>query len=322
MNTNRSILQATMAAALAIISGAAAAQAFPVKPVRIVAPFAPGGGTDFIARSAAQKLTEALGQQFIVENRPGAGGTIGAEFGVKAPADGYTMTVIATSYTVNPGIYKLPYDPLNDITAVIQISQGPLIFATHPSLPAKTVKEFVGIARAKPDALNFATSGSGSIVHLSTELFLDIAKIKAVHVPYKGTGPALTDTIAGHTQFLFGSPAVTLPHVKSGRLRAIAVTTTERIKTSPELPTIAESGYKEFSTILWHGLIAPKNVPRAAVERVNGALNKALQDPDMQTRLQADGVEARGGTPEQFAAVIKADLARWVPTARRLGIKP
>ena len=315
---NRKILQITLAAALAAASGLASAQAYPVKPVRIVAPFAPGGGTDFIARSAAQKLTEALGQQFIVENRPGAGGTIGAE----SPADGYTMTVIATSYTVNPGIYKLPYDPLNDITAVIQISQGPLIFATHPSLPAKTVKEFVNIARGKPDALNFATSGSGSIVHLSTELFLDVAKIKAVHVPYKGTGPALTDTIAGHTQFLFGSPAVTLPHVKSGRLRAIAVTTTERIKTSPELPTIAESGYKEFSTILWHGLIAPKNFPRQATERINGTLNKALQDPDMQTRLQADGVEARGGSPEQFAAVIKADLARWVPTARRLGIKP
>ena len=319
---NNAILQVTLAAALTAASGIACAQNYPAKPVRIVAPFAPGGGTDFIARSAAQKLTEALGQQFIVENRPGAGGTIGAEFGVKAPADGYTMTVIATSYTVNPGIYKLPYDPLNDITAVIQISQGPLIFAAHPSLPAKTVKEFVAIARSKPDALNFATSGSGSIVHLSTELFLDIARIKAVHVPYKGTGPALTDTIAGHTQFLFGSPAVTLPHVKSGRLRAIAVTTTERIKSSPELPTIAESGYKEFSTILWHGLIAPKNFPRQALERVNGALNKALQDPDMQTRLQADGVEARGGTPEQFAAVIKADLARWVPTARRLGIKP
>lgn len=319
---HKNILNTTLAAALATTCGLAGAQAYPSKPVRIVAPFAPGGGTDFIARSAAQKLTEALGQQFIVENRPGAGGTIGAEFGVKAPADGYTMTVIATSYTVNPGIYKLPYDPLNDITAVIQISQGPLIFATHPSLPAKTVKEFVSIARGKPDALNFATSGSGSIVHLSTEFFLDIAKIKAVHVPYKGTGPALTDTIAGHTQFLFGSPTVTLPHVKSGRLRAIAVTTTERIKTSPDLPTIAESGYKEFSTILWHGLIAPKNFPRQATERINSTLNKALQDPDMQTRLQADGVEARGGTPEQFAAVIKADLARWVPIARRLGIKP
>jgi len=319
---NRNIQQVILAAALAASTGIAGAQNYPVKPVRIVAPFAPGGGTDFIARSAAQKLTEALGQQFIVENRPGAGGTIGAEYGVKAPADGYTMTVIATSYTVNPGIYKLPYDPLNDITPVIQLSQGPLIFVAHPSLPAKTVKEFVNIARAKPDALNFATSGSGSIVHLSTELFLDIARIKAVHVPYKGTGPALTDTIAGHTQFLFGSPAVTMQHVKSGRLRAIAVTTLERIKSAPELPTIAESGYKEFSTILWHGLIAPKNFPRPALERVNGTLNKALQEPEMQTRLQADGVEARGGTPEQFAAVIKADLARWVPTARRLGIKP
>lgn len=311
-----------LAAGIAATTSPAWAQTYPVKVVRIVAPFAPGGGTDFIARTVAQKLSESFGQQVIVENRPGAGGTIGAEFGVKAPADGYTLTVIATSYTVNPGIYKLPYDPIADVTPIIQLSQGPLIVSTHPSLPAKTVKEFVALARAKPDSLNYASSGSGSIVHLSTEVFLDIAKIKAVHVPYKGTGPALTDTIAGHTQFIFGSPAVTMPHVKSGRLRAIAVTTTERIKSAPDLPTVAESGYKDFSTTLWHGLIAPKNVPRAIVDRVNGDVNKALSVKDVQTRLQADGVDAKGGTPEQFAAVIAADLKRWVPAAKRLGIKP
>jgi len=308
-------------AALAATAGAAWGQAYPTKVVRIIAPFAPGGGTDFIARTTAQKLTEALGQQFIVDNRPGAGGTIGAEFGVKAPPDGYTVTVIATSYTVNPGIYKIPYDPVADITPIIQISAGPLIVATHPSLPVKNLKEFVALARAKPGTLNFATSGSGSIVHLSTEVFLDVAKIKATHIPYKGTGPALTDTIAGHTQFIFGSPAVTMPHVKSGRLRALAVTTTERIKSNPEIPTVAESGFKDFSTTLWHGLIGPKNVPRPIVDRLNGAVNKALSAPDMQTRLQADGVEPKGGTPEQFAAVIAADLKRWVPAAKRLGVK-
>jgi tripartite-type tricarboxylate transporter receptor subunit TctC len=317
---NRTLIVA--AAAMVGASSPAWGQAYPTKVVRIVAPFAPGGGTDFIARIAAQKLTEATKQQFIVENRPGAGGSIGVEVTVKAPADGYTLAIIATSYTVNPGIYKLSFDSAADITPIIQMSAGPLIVATHPSLPAKTVKEFVALARAKPDTLNFATSGAGSIVHLATEYFLETAKIKATHVPYKGTGPALTDTIAGHTQFLFGSPAVTMPHVKSGRLRGIAVTTTQRIKSAPELPTIAESGYKDFAVVLWHGLIGPKNLPRNVVDRVNGELNKALKAKDMEEKLQTDGVEPKGGSPDEFLAVIKADLQRWVPIARRLGIKP
>jgi tripartite-type tricarboxylate transporter receptor subunit TctC len=313
----------TVIALAAIFANAPAwGQAYPTKVVRIIAPFAPGGGTDFIARIAAQKLTEATRQQFIVENRPGAGGSIGVEVTVKSPADGYTFCIIATSYTVNPGIYKLAFDSASDITPVIQMSQGPLIVATHPSLPAKNIKEFIALARAKPESLNFATSGAGSIVHLGTEYFLETAKIKATHVPYKGTGPALTDTIAGHTQFLFGSPAVTIPHLKSGRLRGIAVTTPQRIKSAPELPTISESGYKDFAVILWHGLIGPRNLPRSVVERVNGELNKALKSRDMEEKLQTDGVEPKGGTPEEFLAVIKADLQRWVPTARRLGIKP
>ena len=317
---NRTLIAVVVA--LVAPSGTAWGQAYPTKVVRIVAPFAPGGGTDFIARIAAQKLTEATKQQFIVENRPGAGGSIGVEVTVKSPPDGYTLAIIATSYTVNPGIYKLSYDSAADITPIIQMSAGPLIIATHPSLPVKSVKDFVALARAKPDTLNYATSGAGSIVHLATEYFLETAKIKATHVPYKGTGPALTDTVAGHTQFLFGSPAVTLPHVKNGRLRGIAVTTTERIKSAPELPTVAESGYKDFAVILWHGLIGPKNLPRNVVDRVNGELNKALKSKDMEEKLQTDGVEPKGGTPEQFLAVIKADLQRWVPIARRLGIKP
>ena len=317
---NRTLIAVVVA--LVAPGGTAWGQAYPTKVVRIVAPFAPGGGTDFIARIAAQKLTEATKQQFIVENRPGAGGSIGVEVTVKSPPDGYTLAIIATSYTVNPGIYKLSYDSAADITPIIQMSAGPLIIATHPSLPVKSVKDFVALARAKPDTLNYATSGAGSIVHLATEYFLETAKIKATHVPYKGTGPALTDTVAGHTQFLFGSPAVTLPHVKNGRLRGIAVTTTERIKSAPELPTVAESGYKDFAVILWHGLIGPKNLPRNVVDRVNGELNKALKSKDMEEKLQTDGVEPKGGTPEQFLAVIKADLQRWVPIARRLGIKP
>jgi tripartite-type tricarboxylate transporter receptor subunit TctC len=223
---------------------------------------------------------------------------------------------------VNPGIYKLSFDSASDITPIIQMSAGPLIVATHPALPVKNLKEFVALARAKPATLNFATSGAGSIVHLATEYFLETAKIKATHVPYKGTGPALTDTVAGHTQFLFGSPAVTMPHLKSGRLRGIAVTTADRIKSAPELPTIAESGYRDFAVVLWHGLIGPKNLPRSVVDRINGELNKVLKTKDMEEKLQTDGVEPKGGSPEEFFAVIKADLQRWVPVARRLGIKP
>jgi len=297
------------------------AQGYPVKPIRFVAPFAPGGGTDFIARVAAQKLTEAVMQQVIVENRPGAGGTLGAEVGAKAAPDGYTLTVIAGSYSVNPSLYKLNFDPVNDVTPIIQFSQGPFLVVVHPALPIKNAKDLIALARAKPDGLSYATSGQGSIVHLATELFLYMAKIKAVHIPYKGTGPALTDTMAGHTQFLFGSIAAAAPIVKQGRLRGIAVTTAKRIPAMPDVPTLAESGVKGYDVILWHGLIGPKGLPRPIVERVNGELNKALKAKDMEEKLAADGVTAAGGTPEQFAAIIKRDIEVWRGVVKRAGVK-
>ena len=307
--------------ALLLAAAPAAAQQYPVKPIRFVAPFAPGGGTDFIARVAAQKLTEAVMQQVIVETRPGAGGTLGAEVGARAAPDGYTLTVIAGSYSVNPSLYKLAFDPVNDITAIIQFSQGPFLVVVHPSLPIKNAKDLIALARAKPGGLSYASSGQGSIVHLSTELFLYMAKIKAVHVPYKGTGPALTDTMAGNTQFLFGSIAAAAPIVKQGRLRGIAVTTAKRIPAMPDIPTIAESGVKGYDVILWHGLIGPKGLPRPIVERVNGELNKALKAKDMEEKLAADGVTAAGGTPEQFAAIIKRDIAVWRGVVQRAGVK-
>jgi tripartite-type tricarboxylate transporter receptor subunit TctC len=306
---------------LALAAAPAAAQQYPVKPIRFVAPFAPGGGTDFIARVAAQKLTEAVMQQVIVENRPGAGGTLGAEVGAKAAPDGYTFTVIAGSYAVNPGIYKLAFDPVNDITPVIQFSQGPLLVVVHPALPIKSMKDLIALARSKPDSLSYASSGQGSIVHLSTELFLYTAKIKAVHIPYKGTGPALTDTMAGHTQFLFGSMAVALPLVKQGRLRGIAVTTAKRAPALPDIPTIAESGVKGYDVVLWHGLVGPKGLPRPIVDRVNGEINKALKAKDMEEKLGADGVSAAGGTPEQFGAIIKRDIEVWRGVVQRAGVK-
>ncbi len=303
------------------VAGGALSQAYPSKPIRIVAPFAPGGGTDLIARVAAQKMTEALGQQTVVDNRPGAGGVLGAELGAKAPPDGYTFTLVAGSYAVNPSLFKLTFDPINDITPVIQLSQGPFLVVVHPSLPVKNIKELIALAKAKPGHITFASSGAGSITQLATELFADMAGIKMIHIPYKGTGPALTDTMAGQVQMLFGSVGATLPQMSSGRLRAIAVTTAKRIAAAPEVPTIAESGLKGYEVILWHGLIAPKALPKPILDRVNGELNKALKTKEMQDRLAADGVSAAGGAPEQFAALIKKDIEVWRKVVQKAGVK-
>jgi tripartite-type tricarboxylate transporter receptor subunit TctC len=310
-----------VAVALAV-AGGAYAQNYPTKSIRIIAPFAPGGGTDFIARVAAQKMTEALGQQVIVDNRPGAGGSLGAELGTKAPPDGYTYTLIAGSYAVNPSLYKLHFDPVADITPVIQLSQGPFLIVCHPALPIKNIKELIALAKSKPNGLIYASSGQGSIVHLATELFADMAGIKMIHVPYKGTGPALTDTISGQTQLLWGSIATTLPQVKNGRLRSIAVSTAKRIEALPQVPTVDESGLKGYDTILWHGLIAPKALPRPILDRVNGELNKILKQKEMQDKLAGDGVTAAGGTPEQFGALIKKDIDTWHRVVQKAGVKP
>jgi tripartite-type tricarboxylate transporter receptor subunit TctC len=302
-------------------AGFAQSQQFPTKPVRIIAPFAPGGGTDFIARLIAQKLTERLGQQVIVENKPGAGGNLGAEFAVKSAPDGYTLLLVAGSYTVNPSLYKLSFDPVNDITPIIQLSQGPFVVAVHPSVPARNLKELIELARRQPDKLSYASSGSGSITHLASELFLDMAKIKIVHIPYKGTGPALNDTIAGSTQLIFGSVSTTLQFTKSGRLRGLAVTTPQRISALPDLPTVAEAGVPGYEVVLWHGLVAPRGVPRPIVDRLNREANEVLKAKDMGELLATDGVVPKGGTPEQFRAVIKADIERWRGVVKQANIK-
>ena len=307
--------------ALIATTGAWAQQPWPAKSIRFVAPFAPGGGTDFIGRVAAQKLTEAVKQQVIVDNRPGAGGTLGAEIGAKSAPDGYTFTVIAGSYAVNPAMYKLAFDPVNDIVPVIQFSEGPLLVVVHPALPIKSMKDMIALAKAKPNGMSFASSGQGSIAHLATELFLYTAGIKAVHIPYKGTGPAITDTISGQTQFLFGSIAVVMPVVKQGRLRGVAVTTAKRLAALPDVPTLAESGVKGYDVVLWHGLVGPKGLPRPIVDRVNNELNKALKAKDMEDKLAVDGVSPAGGTPEQFAATIKRDIDIWRKVVQMAGVK-
>ena len=305
----------------AFAAGMAQGQDYPNKPVHVIAPFAPGGGTDFIARFVAQKLSERLGQQFIVENRPGAGGNLGAELALKSVPDGYTLLVISGSYTVNPSLYKLSFDPVNDITAIIQLSQGPFLVAVHPSLPVKSVKELIDLAKKQPGKLSYASSGQGSITQLATELFLDMAKIKIVHIPYKGTGPALNDTIAGQTQLIFGSVATTLQYVKAGRLRGLAVTTPKRIPAATELPTMVEAGVPGYEVVLWHGLIGPKGIPKAIVDRINAEATQILQSKAMADALAADGVAPAGGTPEQFRATIRTDIERWQKVVQHAGIK-
>jgi tripartite-type tricarboxylate transporter receptor subunit TctC len=307
--------------AAALLSLPAAAQTYPAKPVRIIVPFAPGGGSDFIARFTAQRLSGSFGSQVIVENKPGAGGMLGIEAGVRAEPDGYTFTLIASSYTVNPALYPLKYDPVNDITPVVQISQGPMIVVVNPKVPAKTAVELIALAKAKPGTINFASAGQGSITHMACELFAYMAGIKMSHIPYKGTGPALTDTIAGQTDLFCTSTATALPHVKAGRLRAIAVTTANRLPAEPNVPTLAESGVKGYDVPIWHGLIAPKGMPRVAVDKMNAEVNKLLKSKDTAEQLQTDGVSPKGGTPEAFRDQIRKEIDLWKKTVAATGVK-
>jgi tripartite-type tricarboxylate transporter receptor subunit TctC len=297
------------------------AQSWPARPVRLVVPFAPGGGSDFIGRVIARKLSERIGQQVIVENRPGAGSNLGAEYVVRSQPDGYTILLTPASYTVNPSLYKLSWQPLRDITPIIQLSQGPFVVAVTPSLPAKTLMELVELAKRDPDKFSYASSGNGTIVHLATEYFLNTAKVKILHVPYKGTGPALNDTVAGNVQVIFGSVATTLQFVKSGRLRALAVTTPQRIAAAPEIPTVAEAGFPGYQVTNWHGLVGPKGLPREIVDRINRESNEALKSADVEKILAADGLTAAGGTPERFEALLASEVAGWAKVVRQAGVK-
>ena len=314
--TRRTTLALIAAAALspvAVPADANAQPAYPTQPVKIIVPFAPGGGSDFIARFIAEKLTKSLGQTVLVDNRPGAGGLLGIELGVKAPADGYTFILIASSYSVNPSIFKLKFDPINDITPVAQISQGPMVLLANPALKIKTVKELIERAKAKPGDITFASAGLGSVTHMAGEYFASAAKIKMTHVPYKGTAPALTDTIAGQTNIFFSSPASALAHVESGKLVALGVTTTKRAPgtTFGKVPTIAEAAVPGYEAVLWHGLIAPKGVPKPIVDRINKEVAAALKNKDAVDKLETDGVAPASGSADQFAALIKKDIALW-----------
>ena len=323
MRRIRSALCCTLAATAALFAAPQlSAQPYPSKPVKIVVAFAPGGGNDLIARFVAQRLSTALGQQFIIENKPGAGGSIGFEAGVRSQPDGYTLTLISPSYTTNPNLYKLSFDPVADITPIVQISQEPLIVVVNPSLPAKNIQELIALTKAKPGTINFASSGSGSVIHLAGELFAIKAGIKLTHVPYKGNGPALTDTLAGQTNLMLGTNSDVMPHVRAGRLRALAVTTTQRLPVELDIPTVAEAGVPGYEVIVWFGLIGPKGLPRPIVDRIHGEVMAWLKLPETGERLRAQGSSPAGGTPEQFLATIKRDIVLWREIVREAGLQP
>jgi len=246
---------------------------------------------------------------------------LGIDQGLRAPADGYTLILIASSYTVNPSVYKLTFDPVIDATPIIQISQGPLVAVVKPALPAATLKELIALGRAKPGSVNFASSGQGSVIHLATELFASMAGIKLNHVPYKGTGPAMTDLLGGQTDLFFSSPAAAVPQVQAGKLRALAVTTARRIPALPNVPTVAEAALPGYDVTLWHGLIGPKGLPREVVDRINGEVTKVLKIKETADLLQNDGVAPAGGSPAEFQAVIRKEIEVWRKVAADAHVK-
>jgi len=303
---------------------AATAQIYPVKPIRLIAPFSTGGSTDLLARIMGQKLTEAWGQQVIVENRGGAGGTIGVEIAAHAPPDGYTLVMghIGT-FGANPTLYpKLPYDPIKDFAPVTLLAMVPNGMAVHPALPVRTVKDFIALARAKPGQLLYGSGGSGSAAHLAMVQFELLARVKLNHIPYKGTGPAIYDLIAGQTSTMITGMAALMPHIKSEKLRLIAVGTAKRLAIVPDIPTIAEAGVPGYEVTQWYGILAPAGTPRDIVLKLNAELIKALRLPDVKERLAGDGVVPVGDTPGEFGAHIKAEIARWAPVVKASGAQP
>lgn len=293
---------------------------YPTKPIKLIVGFAPGGGSDLIARLVAAKLGPVLGQSVIVENKPGAGGNLAAELALKSPADGYTLFLSAASYTVNPSFYKLPFDSGNDMTPIALLARGPFIIAATKNFPANTLQELVTLAKASPGKYSFATSGQGSITQMATEYFNETAGINLLHIPYKGTSPALTDTVAGHTDIIFGTVASTLPLVGTGQLKALAVTTPKRLGALPNVPTVMESGYSSYEVTNWHGIIAPKGVPVAIQEKLNKAINQVLQDKEMEKTLTSDGLTAAAISPEAFGVLLRSEIARWGALAKSRGL--
>jgi tripartite-type tricarboxylate transporter receptor subunit TctC len=313
-----------MCAALAAASPAAHAQgttSFPSKPIRLILPYPPGGGSDIIARPLTQRLSETLRQQVIVDNRGGAGGNIGMEIAAKSPPDGHTIVLALTAQlAVNPALYqKLPYDPIKDYEPITLLATGPYILVVHPSLPVKSVKELIALARAKPDQITYASSGSGSGGHLANELLNSMAKVKMLHVPYKGGGPALLSVVSGQTQVLFATWAAGKPHIESGRIRALAVSTAKRL-TGVDLPTVAEAALPGYDAGVWYAILAPAGTPRDIVSKLNAEILRALAHPDMKAVLTRASIEPVGSTPEELTRFMKSEIAKWAKVVKEANV--
>jgi tripartite-type tricarboxylate transporter receptor subunit TctC len=301
---------------------AASAQQYPTRPVRIIVPQSPGASTDITARLVAQGLNEAFRQPVIVDNRPGSSGIAGTELVARAAPDGYTLMVVASSFSINPALdRKLPYDSIRDFTTVTQLSKFPNMLAAHPSTPVKTLQDVISLAKAKPGQVTYASAGVATGTHMTAELLRYMTRIDLLHVPYKGGGPALTAAMGGQTQLLIGTSVGTLPHTRSGKLRAIAVTSARRSAAAPEVPTFAESGVPGYEHEPWNGMFGPAEMPKAVLARVNAEVVRVLNSPEAKKVLEGDGADVVGSTPEQFAVVLKAEIAKWTKVAKAAGIK-
>ena len=313
---------AAMLACAALATPAFAQPAYPSKPVRIISIFAPGGGNDVICRLVAQQLTERLKQQVIVENRVGANGIVGTEAVARAAPDGYTFTLIPSGHTVNASMYKkLPFDSLKDFTPITLAGSGPLVLAVHPSLPVKNVKDLIALAKSRPGQLTYVSSGIGASGHLAGALFDTMTGTKMEHIPYKGMSLAVSDLMGGQVSMTFGTSLSVIPHVRTGRLRALAVTGAQRSPALPGLPTIAESGVLGYEAGLWYGFVGPARMPPEIVQRLNAEIVAILAQPDTREKLASQGLDARSSTPEEFARIIASDIVRWAAVVQKLGLQ-
>jgi len=318
--TKNNLLRTTLFAVLLGIAAIAAAQPYPSRAVRIVIPLGTGGTTDIPGRIVAQRLSEALGQPFVVENRPGAGGTIGADYVAKSKPDGYTLLLTATPHVITANLYKnLPYNALADFAPVIRVASGPYVLTVHPSLGVSTVRELIAMAKANPGKIDYASSGNGSAQHLVGALFAHMAGIDLTHVPYKGSSQAQADLVAGVVKVGFPGTPIVIPHVKAGRLKAIAVTTTKRSSQMPEVPTIAESGVPGYEALVWVGLLAPAGTPQDIIAKLNAEITKLLRASDVVQLFAASGVDPTPTTPEEFGAYLKSEFDKWGKAVRDSG---
>ncbi|HUG21700.1 tripartite tricarboxylate transporter substrate binding protein [Piscinibacter sp.] len=318
----RAVHAALVAATALAFAGPARAQGYPDKPIHIVVPYAPGGPTDIVARLIGNKLSEQLGQPVIVDNKGGAGGNLGAEAASQAAPDGYTLLLVTTGHTINPSLYpKLGYDLVKDFAPVSQLISSPMVVAVTPSLPVINLAELIALAKAKPGELNFASAGNGSSTHLAPELFDMMAGIKMTHVPYKGSAPALGDVIGGHAQVAFDYMISAMQHVRSGKLKGLAVTSAARSPAAPELPTVAEAGVPGFEVIGWNGLMAPAGTPKPVIDKLNAAVKKALASPDIVAQVSGQGSSPHWSSADAFGSFVRAEVARWGKVVHASGAK-